>query len=87
MGRRTVETYPTLGMAVKEFEDKESRKQLPLAVTGVSQQLPLAVVIGVFPRSLVPTMVSSWDPVTSLTAQGIEVMGTETGAAIRSFLD
>lgn len=67
-GQRTVQTCPQSGMAMQEFEDKVSRKQLPMAVTGVSQP--------------VPTLSSCWDTVTSLIAQRIEVVGTETGATM-----
>ena len=76
VGQRTVQTCPKSGMAVQEFEDKVSKKQLPMAVTGVSQPLPI--------------LYSCWNIVTSLIAQRIEVVGTETGAAmaaIGSFQD
>ena len=61
------------GMAVQEFKNEVNRKQLPLAVIGDSQP--------------VPTLASGWDTVMSLTAQGIEVVGTGAGAAIVSFLN
>lgn len=58
----------SLEWPLQEFEDKVSRKQLPVAVTGVSQP--------------VPTLSSCWNTVTSLIAQRIQVVGTETGAAM-----
>lgn len=64
-------SVPGSGMAVQEFKDEVSRKQLPLA--GVSQP--------------VLTLASGWDTVMSLAAQGVEVVGTDTGATIGSFLN